>query len=365
MVAVHILDRPGIRLAGARALPALLFAGSIAAYLVSMDRYDRFLFAVPALAAVTWRATATTLFGVAAMAASAVLAARREEDFLSVTLVNEIALATVTAVATWAARLRETREQDLRQVRAVAETVQHIVLQPLPGHLGAVDLHLLCDAATAHAHVGGDFYEALRVGGGVRVMIGDVQGHGLPSVEMAGILVGAFREHAYTAACLRELAERLEVSVDRYVARAADAEAADRFATVLLAEIPDREPVVRLVSLGHPPPLIQRGPDTVPVAFARHSPPLNLAGLCTCEPRVEEAAFGPGDRLLLFTDGLTEARDRAGTFYPLEERLRALHAEPAGDLLPGLRRELRAHTGGGRCDDMAAVLVVREPVPRV
>ncbi|HEY1177306.1 MAG TPA: PP2C family protein-serine/threonine phosphatase, partial [Phytomonospora sp.] len=290
-----------------------------------------------------------------------ILAAGRDESFASVTLVNQIALATVTAASVWVSRLRQSREHDLRQVRAIAETVQRVVLRPLPARLGRVDLHLLYHASAEHARVGGDFYKALRVGSGVRLMIGDVQGRGLPAVEMAALLVGSFREHAYAAADLPDLAARLERSIDRYVARAADSTVADRFATVLLAEIPDDAPVVRLLSLGHPPPLIQHDDTTRAVEFTRHSPPLNLRGLAAPEHRVEEVPFAPGDRLLAFTDGVTETRDADGVFYPLEERLRTWLRETDERVLPNLREDLAAHGGGDPDDDMTAILVVRRP----
>ncbi|GIG68488.1 PP2C family protein-serine/threonine phosphatase [Phytomonospora endophytica] len=343
-------------------LPVVLLVVSVVAYITAIGRYDRFLFAVPALAAATWRGRSTAAFGAAAMVASAVLAAGRDESFASVTLVNQIALATVTAASVWVSRLRQARERDLRQVRAVAETVQRVVLRPLPPRLGQVDLHLLYHASAEHARVGGDFYKALRVGPSVRLMIGDVQGRGLPAVEMAALLAGSFRENAYAAADLPELAARLERSIDRYTARTGDTSTvADRFATVLLAEIPDDAPVVRLLSLGHPPPLIQHGDTTRPVEFARHSPPLNLPGLNAPEHLVEEVPFAPGDRLLAFTDGITESRDAAGVFYPLEERLRDWHREPAELILSALREDLTAHSGGGPDDDMTAILVVRRP----
>lgn len=76
---------------------------------------------------------------------------------------------------------------------------------------------------------------------------------------------------------------------------------------------------------------------------------------------VEEFPFLPGDRLLIYTDGVIEARDGERRFYPLAERVAertATHpAEPSAALLLHLRRDLLAHAGG-RLDDDAAMVVV-------
>ena len=115
----------------------------------------------------------------------------------------------------------------------------------------------------------------------------------------------------------------------------------------------------RSLSLGHPPPLLQRGGTTGPVEFAHHSPPLNLAGLITGAHEVEEVPFGPGERLLLFTDGITEARNARGGFYPLAQRFRDWRHVPSEEFLPRLRGDLGAHAGGAARDDMTAILIAR------
>ncbi|MGW1926161.1 PP2C family protein-serine/threonine phosphatase, partial [Streptomyces massasporeus] len=91
---------------------------------------------------------------------------------------NLIVIAGVTAAAAWVSRVRTRYEQDMRELTAVAEVVQRVVLRPLPTRLGRFDLHLLYVAAAAKARIGGDFYEAVRVPGAVRIMLGDVQGKG-------------------------------------------------------------------------------------------------------------------------------------------------------------------------------------------
>ncbi|MEV6203975.1 PP2C family protein-serine/threonine phosphatase [Streptomyces sp. NPDC051771] len=354
-----------------RLLPFLVIVlATVADVLTSpQERFDRFLIAAPALAAATWTARGTAAIGGLAMAASAALAAARGDSLVPAALANQVVLAVVALAAAVSSQARQRREAELRQVSAVAEAAQWAVLRPLPPRLGTVDLRLLYEASAAGAHVGGDFYKALKVRDGVRIMLGDVQGKGLPAVEAASLLLGSFREAAYTAPDLPAIAQRLEASMARYAERAPESDAADRFSTVLLAEIPDDRPVIRLLSCGHPAPVVQRNGTVETVELSAPSVPVHLPVPVDAPFTVEEVPFGPGDRLLMFTDGVTETRDARGAFYPLEQRLAAWADEPA-DRIPELLREdldrFRAH---GLEDDTMALLVVRDgagaPAPRV
>lgn len=114
-----------------------------------------------------------------------------------------------------------------------------------------LDIEALYLAAAAQARVGGDFYEALATVHGVRMIIGDVRGKGLPAVGMASAILGCFREAAYDEPDLARLARRLDVSTSRYTALL-PGDRMESFATALLVEIPDDGSVVGIVNLGHP-----------------------------------------------------------------------------------------------------------------
>ncbi|MFE7584813.1 PP2C family protein-serine/threonine phosphatase [Streptomyces gardneri] len=348
-----------------RALPFLILAVTAAADLLTPDkeRFERLLVAAPALAAVTWSVRGTIGIGLLAMVVRALLHLGRDEALVPDLLASEVLLALVTGCAAWVSHVRTRYERDLREVTAVAEVVQRVVLRPLPDRLGRFDLHLLYVAAAAKARIGGDFYEAVRVPGAVRIMLGDVQGKGLGAVETASVLLGSFRATVNTAPDLAALADTLDEGLTRYGGWDPESDAAERFATVVLVELPDDRDVARLLSCGHPAPLLQRGAEVTPVEFADPSLPVNLAGLAENYHRIEEVPFGPGDRMLLFTDGVSETRDRAGTFYPLELRLRGWAREPDAELPGILHRDLAAYGVDGLDDDVAALLVVRRPEP--
>ncbi|MFJ9683523.1 PP2C family protein-serine/threonine phosphatase [Streptomyces sp. NPDC101194] len=193
--------------------------------------------------------------------------------------------------------------------------------------------------------LGGDLYATVRTSTGTRLIIGDVMGKGLTAISDAALLLGAFREGAHRQATLPDLAAYLDHSVCWNLAYPTEAEkAGEVFITAAILDIPDALPQVDMVTCGHPPPCCctaRWSPPSTPPA-----PPLGLGELTAVTYHVDTLTFGPGDILLLHTDGVVEARDARGVFYPLSERAAswALHSPSA--LVHHLRTDLLAHIGG-------------------
>ncbi|MEV6294528.1 PP2C family protein-serine/threonine phosphatase [Streptomyces sp. NPDC051896] len=278
-------------------------------------------------------------------------------------IVQIITLAVLTGTLVLYSALRERRQAQLAQVRTVAEAAQHVLMWPLPEQIGPLRIASLYLAAEDEAQIGGDLYAATRCDGAVRVLIGDVRGKGLSAIGEAALLLGAFRESAHRHIPLGELATLLEQSVTRYAADLdPPEEAGERFATALLVEIPDRDPVTRMTSCGHPPPLLLSPGHAVTVPSLHPSPPLGVHG--NCEHTLDVFSFEPGDTLLLYTDGVVEARDARGRFYPLTERA-ALWTDDAPEaLMHHVRRDLLTHAGGRLDDDAALIALHRTAVDR-
>lgn len=261
-----------------------------------------------------------------------------------------VSVAGVTGVGVTVSVMRARREAELASVRSIAEVAQRVLLRPVPLTAGPLRLAVSYTSAIAEARIGGDLYEVVASPHGVRVIVGDVQGKGLAAVETAATVLGAFREAAHEEPDLTKLGERLERSVSREM----DVE---KFVTAIMAEIGSAGEVVFL-SFGHPPPMLVRADGDVDFPQPpAHALPLGLGAHGIAGPRPYRVPFEPGDQLLLYTDGVTEARDENGTFYPLAERAHLLKAPDAHSALETVREDLAVHTGGPPHDDAAMLLV--------
>lgn len=322
-------------------------------------QFYRLLGVAPALAAAVWPVSGTLVIGLLALAAGGALSAAHHDLGRMPGLFALSAIIAITLAAAYASRVRQDRERTLAEVRSVAETAQQVLLPPLPRHLGHIDIEALYQASTAHARIGGDFYEARRTPHGIRLIIGDVRGKGLSAVEAASVVLSSFRVNVQAAPDLPYLASRLETSMSDHFQDVAGDDALERFITILLVEIPADRPIARLVNCGHPAPLLLHGGDVHEVEPSAPSPPINMASLLGGTYHVDCVPFAVGDRLLLYTDGVSESRDLTGTFYPLTQRVRRWASDAPRQLLDQLHRDLRAYVSGTRDDDLAAIVAHR------
>lgn len=239
-------------------------------------------------------------------------------NFLGILVVSVASVTLSNAV-------RARRQSELDQVRRIAVAAQEVVLRPVPELLGPVRAASMCLAAGTGAQVGGDLYEAVQTRYGVRLIVGDVRGKGLSAIRAVAVTLGAFREAVHYEDELQEVmnhcaaALRREATVPGTYSQAELPEVLlEGFTTALIAQVPDAdEQVVHLVSRGHPPPLVLRQGRTEALMPALPMPPLGLEDLVNDLPGTPESyPFLPGDRLLFYTDGVIEARDRADDFFP-------------------------------------------------
>ncbi|WP_374195247.1 PP2C family protein-serine/threonine phosphatase [Streptomyces sp. ISL-1] len=317
--------------------------------------FSRLLPAAPALAAAMWPVIPTILLGTFCLLVMIGL------SFVYTDLgtpYTAAAIVAVTLAAAYASHVRLQREETLSHVRLVADAAQKVLLRPLPRRIADFEIESLYLAAQEQARIGGDFYETADTPHGVRLLIGDVRGKGLPAVGAAAAVISCFREAAYDELDLRGIVHRLETSISRYSAALPGQDLPERFATAILAEIPHGGGHVRLLNCGHPPPLLVHRGEIRVLDPTTPSPPLNLATLIGDRYCVDTVAFAPGDDLLLYTDGVTEARNRTGEFFPLPDWMRRQGPAPPRELLDRLHRDL-LHYGGGRLEDDIAALAVR------
>jgi light-regulated signal transduction histidine kinase (bacteriophytochrome) len=191
-----------------------------------------------------------------------------------------------------------------RTVALVAETLQQSLL---PEHLPQAEgWSLAAHSRPASAGVGGDWYDAVPLTDGrMLIAIGDVAGHGLAAASAMAQLRNCLRAYAVEDADPVRLLSRVD--------RATAALSPDVIATVVVAVLDPATGRVQVASAGHPSPVVRTGGVTR-LLEVDSMPPLGVVALGvlgSAEVAATELTLGPGDALLLVSDGMFERREEA------------------------------------------------------
>jgi serine phosphatase RsbU (regulator of sigma subunit) len=266
-------------------------------------------------------------------------------------------VATVGVMAVVINRVLHHSNVQLRSARSIAVAVQRAVLPEPPQRIGPLRVAARYEAAHAEARIGGDLYAVQDTPYGVRCLVGDVRGKGLGAVRAVNLGIGTFGEAADEEPTLARLVARLDRATNREAERRSGPERVEGFVTAVLAEIPHGGGELRLINRGHPPPLLLRGGAVTSAEPAEPALPLGLSALSDVPDHTESLAFPAGTTVLLYTDGVTEARDRAGAFYDLAGALAGREYPGPEALLDAVLDDVHCHTGGEQTDDMALLAV--------
>ncbi|MEV6122251.1 PP2C family protein-serine/threonine phosphatase [Streptomyces sp. NPDC052077] len=320
--------------------------------------------AAPLVAAPLYSRRGTVLTAAAVIASVSLLQLAKGVLHSVDSLTELFTIATVAVLAVLVNTSVRRTDERLASTREIAEAAQRAVLPRPPERIGGFEIAARYEAAQAGAFIGGDLYAVQDSARGVRLLVGDVRGKGMGAVAAVAVVIGAFREAAEQEATLEAVAQRLERALAREGDRRDGLDDYEGFTTAVLAELPHGDGSVRVVNRGHPPPLMLYTDGTVRPLPAREAAlPLGMGELGVWPDRAEEAGFPAGATLLLYTDGLSEARDARGVFYDPEARLRGNRFAYPADLLDALAEDVRRYSGGGMADDMA-LLAVRRPANR-
>jgi phosphoserine phosphatase RsbU/P len=243
--------------------------------------------------------------------------------------------------------LRALAERRISQVRAVARVAQSALLREVPPAVTAGKLASRYVSASPEARVGGDLLEVVPGPGHPRWLIGDTRGKGLPAVRLASVAMTSFRDAcAQPGLSLPEIARVVDGSVTR-------AAGEEDFVTAVFAEL-DPRGWLQLVVCGHPPPLrLSADGELRPLTPTAYATPLGM------HPDIQSSTFtvNVGDRLVFYTDGLLEARDRAGRYFRIEECLDTLRHPDLQAAADELLSRLLMHARRKLDDDVALLLL--------
>jgi hypothetical protein len=261
------------------------------------------------------------------------------------------AVALLLALIIMALRFRAyAKGQYLEQQVEIARQVQRD-LMPASTTANAAGFDVSAECVPA-SEVGGDFYDVFPVGsGGAAFVVGDVSGKGLPAALLMGVLHGAVRSASWTGSA--EQHQEATAQINRLLVEQA---ARERYASMFWGYADRKEGVLRYVNAGHPPPLLVREGRVTKLGTG--GPVLGLLDDVRYEQGV--AAIGPGDLLVLYSDGIVEAANAQDEEFG-EERVARIVQDganlPAAELRNRILEEVNRFAAA--VEDDRTLLVIR------
>jgi sigma-B regulation protein RsbU (phosphoserine phosphatase) len=260
-----------------------------------------------------------------------------------------LALASMAAIALENAKMHQQILEKQRLVKDMefARTVQESFL---PQSAPEVQRYRFSAHYTPALEVGGDFYDFIRLDRDrTGIVIGDVSGKGVPAALFMAKLGSDMRTLAFTekdpSAALGKLNDLL-----------AERSRRGMFATLLYLELDSASGLITLCNAGHLPPIIRRADGSLERVAKTGGAPLGmLPGMRTGQ---ETAAIGPGDTVVLYTDGIIEAMNSREELYGYERFEALLKKGPAdpGKLKDAIIADVDRYTGlSPQHDDMTLV----------
>ena len=200
--------------------------------------------------------------------------------------------------------------------------------------------------------VAGDSFDYAVNGDIAHLCIVDAMGHGLDATLMSAVAIGALRNARRSGLDLLDTTR----SMNKHLASQFGG---SKFVTAIVGELDTNTGVWRWVNAGHPAALVVRGGRVVKALDSIINPPL---GLQPDAPVVGEERLERGDRLLLYTDGVIEARDADGDFFGISRLVDLISREaaagrPAAETMRRLNLAILAHQEGLLQDDATTLLV--------
>lgn len=240
-----------------------------------------------------------------------------------------------------------------REPMVLASEMQWNLLPPLTFGTSRV---LISGLLAPAYEVGGDAFDYALNGAIAHVGIFDAMGHGLVAAQLSALAVGAYRNARRAGLGLEDTV----VALDEVLR---EQHGGERFVTAVVGQLDIDTGRLRWLSAGHPAPLLLRDGRVLGALEMEPGRPLGLFDLGGgLPPAVQEESLQPGDRLLLFTDGVDEARGRDGSFFGMRRladtvATRSASREPTPEIMRRLMHAVLEHQQGRLQDDATTLFV--------
>ena len=242
-----------------------------------------------------------------------------------------------------------TRHKEFEDDLVLAARVQQD-LEPRPIVWGRVRVDTFSQPARA---VGGDFGMVCPFGDEhLNLLLGDVSGHGISAALAASRIYTETSAHLQTGAPLRDVLATLNRSVIRKF------NSSSFFFTVAAVQLDPSGRHMVFAGAGHPPCMVIK-PGADPQLLEARSMMLGALSNAVCDEPIIEVNLDPGDRILLYTDGITEVFDEQGEMLGTEglrNFVRESSLLPFDEMLPAILERIAAWRLGPFADDVTVVL---------
>jgi serine phosphatase RsbU (regulator of sigma subunit) len=209
--------------------------------------------------------------------------------------------------------------------------------------------------------VGGDAFDYAANGETVHIALFDTVGHGISASALTTLTLNTYRNARRSGLDLQDTYR----SIDKWIR----AQYPGAFVTALLGELDTGTGVYRRIAAGHPAELHIRGGRAMPGLPTPTALPLGLGHMLPRQPGVTELLLEPGDTLMLYTDGITEARSADGELFGVDRLLdfvvTALAEGSPAETMRKLILAIVSYENGELRDDATAALVQWQPAPQV
>ena len=233
------------------------------------------------------------------------------------------------------------------------QVVSQLQRNLLPEHLPQLDGLKLAVYYETSRYAGGDYYDVAELPDGrLAILVADAEGHSAPGTVMMAMTCALFR----SCSTCREEPDQLLSYINENLCKVNK----ESFVTAIYGDYDPRSRTFRISRAGHPLPILYR-------FFERRAMEVSCPGVFAMglEPfpavPITEVTLAPGDRLLFYTDGVSELFSEAGDPYGEKRLLSQIEAAETDDpegILKGINDDLAGFAGSRPADDDQAMLMI-------